>query len=278
MCELTAERIRNALRTRRLGHPTLFFERVTSTNDIVHARAASGAGEGLLVVADEQTAGRGRLDRSWWAPQGGSLLMSLLFRPLLPARLAAQLTMCLGLGAIEGIEEVTGLRPALKWPNDVVIDGRKLGGMLSEARLAGDRLEYAVLGFGLNVNIAVMPAELAASATSLSITLGRPVDRLRLLVAMMARCEAWYDRLPSWCEESTLHPGEEDAGPAMPLVESWAARLDTLGRRVTVHLAAESHSGVAFAVSPEGALMLRTDDGPVRTVWSGDIVTVHGPA
>ena len=148
--DLSAQAIRSALTTQRVGRPTLYFPNTSSTNDVAHEQAAAGAAEGLLVVADEQTAGRGRLDRAWRAPPGTSLLMSLLLRPPIPTHQAGQLTMCLGLGAVEAIETVTGLQPALKWPNDLVLAGRKLAGMLSELRFDGDRLAYVVLGFGLN--------------------------------------------------------------------------------------------------------------------------------
>ena len=157
MSDLSAESIAAALITQRLGRPVLYFPRTGSTNDVAHAEAATGALDGLLVIADEQTAGRGRLDRRWWAPPGSSLLMSLLLRPPLPPNQAGQLTMCLGLAAIEGIEAVTGLRPALKWPNDLLLNGRKLGGMLTELRLDGERLAYAVLGLGVNVNMDFEP-------------------------------------------------------------------------------------------------------------------------
>src|SRR5512137_1553746 len=115
MSDLSAETIAAALTTKRLGRPALYFARTGSTNDVAHERAAAGAASGLLVIADEQTAGRGRLDRRWWAPPGSSLLMSLLLRPRLPLDQVGQLTMCLGLAAVEGIEAVTGLHPALKW-------------------------------------------------------------------------------------------------------------------------------------------------------------------
>jgi len=296
---LSAQTIRQALTTRVLGHPTLFFEQVGSTNDVVHERAAAGAAEGLLVVADEQTAGRGRLDRSWWAPPGSSLLISLLLRPPIPPNWAGQLTMCLGLGAVEGIEEATALRPstgaerctepaevpveargegrrpepfdsaqgtlvegrrlALKWPNDLLLGGRKLGGMLSELRMSGDKLEYAVLGLGLNVNQTELPSDLASVATSLRMTLGRPVDRLSLLVAILKRCEVWYERLLSG---TSPH-------------EAWAARLDTLGRHVTITTAAGILRGLAIAVTPEGALLVRDQAERVHTIWSGDVTAVR---
>ncbi len=306
MSQLSASAIAEALATRRLGRPALFFPSVGSTNDVIHAHAAAGAAEGLLAVADEQTAGRGRLDRRWWAPPGSSLLMSLLLRPSItrfcessvlscPAVRAGQLTMCLGLAAAEGIEQATGLRPALKWPNDLLLAGRKLGGMLTELRLDGDRLEYAVLGLGVNVNVEFgtsppcppllpregetaaplpsqgggrgvggrFPAEgedgLARTATSLSMALGRPVARLPLLAAILARTEVWYDRLLA---------GESPH-------EAWAARLDTLGRAVTVMLPAGALAGTATGVNAEGALLVRDEDGQTHTVWAGDVTAVR---
>jgi BirA family biotin operon repressor/biotin-[acetyl-CoA-carboxylase] ligase len=269
--DLSALTIGAALTTRRLGRPALFFPTVASTNDVIHQHAAAGAGEGLLVVADEQTAGRGRLDRRWWAPPGTSLLISLLLRPPIPAGRAGQMTMCLGLAAAEGIEQTTGLRPALKWPNDLLLDGRKLGGILTELRTTADRLEYAALGLGVNVNVEfderrmtgddrewaaiVRRRSLAETAASLSSALGRPVERLALLVAILARCEAWYDRLLAG---ESLH-------------RAWAARLDTLGRSVTATLPGGALQGVATGVTAEGALLVRDEEGRVHMVWAGDI-------
>jgi len=287
MTDLSAEAITAALTTRRLGRPVLYFPRTASTNDVAHERAAAGAAEGLLVIADEQTAGRGRLDRRWWAPPGSSLLMSLLLRPALPPDQAGQLTMCLGLAAVEAIETVTGQRPALKWPNDLLLEDRKLGGMLTELRLDGERLDYAVLGLGVNVNIAFdegrhlhPPAvaagavttkdendssfvlgpssDLADTAISLSMVLGREVDRVALLAALLARCEVWYERALA---------GESPHA-------AWAARLDTVGRRVTVATTTGSLTGVAVGVTPEGALLVRGDDAAEHVIWSGDVAAL----
>jgi len=186
MTGLSVEAIARARSSEHLGRPVIFFDRVGSTNDVASRRAAAGEAEGLLVVADEQTAGRGRMGRSWRSPKGAGLLFSLLLRPPIPATRAAQLTMCLGLGAVEGIEGVTGLSPALKWPNDLLLDGRKLGGMLTDLRTAGFQVQYAVLGLGLNVN--AVPSDLAAVSISLSAVLGRAVDRVELLAEILARC------------------------------------------------------------------------------------------
>ena len=278
MSDLSAEAIAAALTTRRLGRPVLYFPRTGSTNDVAHERAAAGAAEGLLVIADEQTAGRGRLDRRWWAPPGSSLLMSLLLRPALPPDQAGQLTMCLGLAAVEAIEAVTGLRPALKWPNDLLLEDRKLGGMLTELRLEGERLAYAVLGLGVNVNVTfderrtgsdgrrrhssfvLRPSsDLADTAISLSMVLGHPVDRLALLAALLARCEAWYERALA---------GESPHA-------AWAARLDTVGRRVTVATTTGSVAGMAVGVTPEGALLVRDDDAAEHVIWSGDVTALR---
>jgi BirA family biotin operon repressor/biotin-[acetyl-CoA-carboxylase] ligase len=273
--DLSPDKIEGALTTRWLGRHLLYFHQVSSTNDVAIEQAAAGAAQGLLILAEEQTAGRGRLDRSWWAPPGSSLLMSLLLRPMLPPSRVAQLTMCLGLAAVEGIEETTGLRVALKWPNDVVWQGRKLAGMLTELRLSGEHLEYVVLGLGLNVNFVfpgapgaaqppaaaplAVPPDVAQAAASLQMALGRPVPRLPLLIAILSHCETWYERLQAG---SLPH-------------RAWAARLDTLGRRIKVRMPDGELVGTAIDVTPEGALRVQADDGRVHTVWAGDVIALR---
>jgi BirA family transcriptional regulator, biotin operon repressor / biotin---[acetyl-CoA-carboxylase] ligase len=268
MTQLSAELIARVLVTRRLGRSVLAFDRIGSTNDVAHEQARAGADDGLLVVAEEQTAGRGRLARTWWAPSGTCLLMSVLLRPsstghVLSAAQAGQLTMSLGLGAVEAIGELTGLRAHLKWPNDLLIGGRKLGGMLTELDTDENRLNYAVLGFGLNVDVdfaaAGAPAELVLTATSLQTEAGHPVDRLTLLAALLEHTERWYDRVLA---------GESPH-------EAWAQRLDTLGRRVRVSFIAGSMEGMAVGVTPEGGLLVQDDGGVVRTVWSGDVTALR---
>lgn len=263
MSDLSTETISRTLTTKRLGRPTLFFEQVGSTNGVAHQQARAGAKDGLLVVADEQTAGRGRLDRSWWAPPGTCLLMSLLLRPALPVHQASQLTMCLGLGAVEGVSQVTGVQTVLKWPNDLLLGGRKLGGMLTELHTVDGRLDYAVLGLGLNVNVSFdavgAPAELADTATSLMERTGSEIDRGVLLAAILQRTEHWYER--------TLRGGSPH--------EAWVQRLDTLNRRVTVSLMTGRLEGVAIGATREGALLVRDDEGLTHTVWSGDVTAVR---
>lgn len=276
MSTLSPEAIAQVLTTRRLGRPTLYFPTVGSTNDVAHEEARAGAADGLLVIADAQTAGRGRLGRRWWAPPGACLLLSLLLRPDIPLQRAGQLTMCLGLGAVEGIASVTGLQPALKWPNDLLLADRKLGGMLTELRAEGDRLNYAVLGLGVNVNLAFAeeraastpggsavvirpPSELVATAASLSEALGRAVDRAALVAAILGRTEAWLDRILA------------GASPH----EAWAARLNTLGRQVTVTMPNGILHGLAIGATPEGALRVSDAAGREHVIWSGDVTAVR---
>lgn len=189
--------------------------------------------------------------------------MSLVLRPALPLALAGQLTMCLGLGAVEGVSAQTGAAAVLKWPNDLVLAGRKLGGMLTELDTAGGQLNYAVLGLGLNVNVSFDPLEapepLVESATSLMAETGRKIDRLALIAAILGRTEVWYER----------------ALLGEPPHEAWAQRLDTLNHRVTVSMIGRRLEGVATGVTPEGALMVRDDGGTTHTVWSGDVTALR---
>ncbi len=264
MTNFSAQAITEHLTTRRLGRPVLYFAQAGSTNDILRERAQDGAPEGLLAVTDEQTHGRGRMGRSWWAPPGSSLMFSLLLRPPLPPEEAAQTTMCLGLGAVEGIEAVTGLQAALKWPNDLLLRNRKLAGMLTEMDASSGQLNWVILGLGVNVNLdlAHAPDDLAATATSLSEALGRQVDRVALLSAILAATENWYDRLL--------------AGESPHL--AWSARLATLGRRVQVALPGGAVvAGMAEGVTPLGALLVRTPDDQIQTIWAGDILALRTP-
>ena len=256
MQELTQTAILDGLGTRWLGQQVVAYETVDSTNAVAKRLAAEGAVEGTLVIAEEQTAGRGRLERRWLAPAGTALLFSLLFRPEMDLTRVAALTMICGLGVRQAIRELTTLPAQLKWPNDIVLHGRKAGGILTEASTSGGRLQWAVVGIGLNVNLApsALPAEFGA--TSIQHELGRSTSRLQLLQRMLLHIEPRYVGL--------------QAGQS-PLDE-WSAALETLGQRVHRHTAQSAVEGIAQAVDDTGALWLRLDDGQLRQVWVGDIV------
>lgn len=256
--DLSTEAIAAATRTRWLGRPLFYWPAVGSTNDELKRLAESGTPEGALAIADEQTAGRGRLERSWLAPAHSSLLMSLLFRPtfLHPTHIQ-QVTMVCALAAADAVTAVTGIQVRLKWPNDIQLGGKKLAGILTELGFDADlRPAWAVVGIGLNVNLEFsgLPV-LSDTATSLSLALNRPVPRLPLLRAYLANVETRYDALRG------------GVGP----YQEWAARLETLGRRVTVATPAGEHNGVTDAVDETGALLLRCRDGRVLRILAGDV-------
>jgi BirA family biotin operon repressor/biotin-[acetyl-CoA-carboxylase] ligase len=264
---LSAATIQRALSTQWLGRPVTYFRKVGSTNDVARTMAREGAPEGTLVIADEQTAGRGRLDRHWWAPAGGCLLVSLVFRPPMPAAQAQRLTMIAGLACTEAVEAETGLRPSLKWPNDLLVHGRKLAGILTEAESVGERLAFVVVGLGLNVNVdfsAQSEGVLHASAIGLSQVLGHPVDRLALLNGLLSSMERRYEQ---WQAGVSPH-------------DDWSQRLETLGRRVTISASppgashgqgSRAREGEAIAVDEDGALLVRLDSGHVERVLAGDV-------
>lgn len=257
---LDGEEIRGRLATRIVGRALEVHPVIDSTNTRAVALARAGAPEGLVVVAEEQTAGRGRIGRRWHAPPGSALLVSLLFRPPLQPTQAQRVTMVCSLAAVRAVMEVCGLPAHIKWPNDIVLADAKLGGLLTELGVGAGALEYVVVGIGLNVNldVAQLP-DLIAPATSLSAELGRPVSRRDLLISFLRHTDDLYGRLRGgWSPR-----------------EAWRDALATLGREVTAGTPEETIRGVAEDVDDDGALLVRTADGALRRVLAGD-VTLRG--
>ncbi len=252
---LSYEKIRQALSGVSFVRKVVYSPLTGSTNDIARTLARNQAPTGTLIVADEQTAGRGRLGRTWWAPPGASLLMSLLVRPTLLPLQALRLTMVAGLAAVEAIEQENALQAQLKWPNDIWLNGKKAGGILAETALTGDLLEYAIVGIGLNVNVDFSEQpELASLATSLMMETGQRADRLAVLRALVERFAAWYAQITS----PQLHA-------------AWAGRLATLGQAVCARVGDSSIDGLAEAVDADGALLVRSPDGTVHKLLAGDV-------
>jgi BirA family biotin operon repressor/biotin-[acetyl-CoA-carboxylase] ligase len=194
VADLSRQEILARLETSLLGRNLIYSLELPSTNDEARRLAEAGAPEGTVVVADHQTAGRGRQGRRWVAPPGSSLLFSIVFRPLLAPQRLQRLTMITGLAILDALSEQTGIRPALKWPNDIVLKGEKMGGILAELQLSGDRADHAIVGIGLNINLDPkdLPDRLLVPATSVSCVLGRPVSRATLLVAILHAIEIRY--------------------------------------------------------------------------------------
>jgi BirA family transcriptional regulator, biotin operon repressor / biotin---[acetyl-CoA-carboxylase] ligase len=239
-------------------------EETDSTNAQLLALAREGAPEGVVLVADHQSAGRGRLGRTWQAPPGSSLLASVLLRPSLPPDRVHLVTVAAGLAAAEACTEVAGFTPSLKWPNDLVVEGsgdeptRKLAGLLAEAVVVEGRIDAVVLGMGLNVVWpAELPEELAATAVALNHVVDRPVRREDLLVAWLLRLEE---------RDASLRAGGADG-----VLADYRARCSTLGRRVRVELASEVLEGEATDVTADGHLLVDVG-GTTRELAVGDVV------
>lgn len=247
---LDADLITQRLQTQRFGRPLSVYDRVGSTNDIARVLAEQGVPEGTAILAKEQTGGRGRLGRKWASPPGG-LWLSVVLRPRLSLATWSLLGCATSVAAASAVETLTGVPVGLKWPNDLVVEQRKLGGVLIESGAT-----YAIAGIGINANIAIQRLEPAvrAVATSLVELLGRHVDLVALTQEVLLELERHYDLLQ-----------QED-----PVVmQRWRDRSVTLGRRVHV-VGAEVFDGVAESIDREGALLVRTTAG-VRRVLAGTV-------
>ncbi|HSL20962.1 MAG TPA: biotin--[acetyl-CoA-carboxylase] ligase [Vicinamibacterales bacterium] len=243
-------------RPKRIGREILHEAEVASTNDIAAAHAARGAAEGLVIVADAQTAGRGRQGRTWYSPQGSGLYVSVLLRPGTAARL---LTLVGGLALCEALRESTGLPVEIKWPNDLLAPGgrRKLAGILVEGSAVGRHVEHVVFGYGVNVRAMAYPPEIRDRATSLEEELGRPVDRDSVLEHTLAALDRRYDDLLE--------------GRAASILTRWLELSPTArGARVRWRSPAGERAGVTDGVDDTGALVIRTDLG-VERVISGEV-------
>ncbi|MGD2145024.1 MAG: biotin--[acetyl-CoA-carboxylase] ligase [Anaerolineae bacterium] len=263
---MDAECIERAVNASTFWRDLVYLGQTSSTNDVAKDLAAHGAPEGAVVVAEEQTAGRGRLNRRWIAPPRTSLLCSFLFRPNLRPVQTNRLTMLCSMAAADTVQNLCGLSVALKWPNDLIVatrdpaqatpNWRKLAGVLTEMGLSSGDLSFAIVGIGVNVNV---PAEeltaLAPDATSILTETGLETDRSELLVRLLEHVEMRYER---------LRMGENPC-------QEWSSRLATLDQRVRVTTSDGVLRGMAEAVDEDGALLLRADDDSLHRLLTADV-------
>ncbi len=241
------------LKTDFIGKKVIAYPSLSSTNDIAKREAKKGAREGTVILAEEQTAGRGRLKRAWLSPKG-SIALSIILHPT-PTQLP-YLIMVASLAVARCIEKVGGLETQIKWPNDVLIKGKKVCGILIESDVRGSAVDYAVIGIGINVNL--KPAdfpEIAATATSLAQELGREISRREMIRCLLEEAENLYLALP-----------EGDS-----VFREWRDRLVTLGKEVGLISGKTSYKGVAESVASDGSLLLRQPDGNLIKIVAGDV-------
>jgi len=241
------------LKTDFIGQKVIVYPSLTSTNDIARREAKKGAREGTVVLAEEQTAGRGRIKRAWLSPKG-SIALSIILHPT-PAQLP-YLIMAASLASARCIEKVGSLEAQIKWPNDVLINDKKVCGILIESDVRGSAVDYAVIGIGINVNLKTADfPEIAATATSLSQELGRELSRREMIRYLLVEVESLYLALP-----------EGDI-----VFREWRDRLVTLGKEVEVSSGKTSYKGVAESVASDGSLFLRQPDGSLIKIVAGDV-------
>ncbi len=249
---LSPASITNNLDTHFIGQRVIYYPRLTSTMDVAKREAQQGAVEGTIVIADEQTAGKGRLKRTWLSPKA-SIALSIILYPsvvYLPS-----LIMLASLAVAHSIEAVTGLKSQVKWPNDVLINGRKVCGILIESGVRGNIVDYAIIGIGVNVNLKLSGfPEILPTATSLSDELGRDVSRLSLIRQLLVEIERLY---------LTLQTGGS-------IFEEWRDRLVMLGKRIRLKSGKTIYEGIAESVASDGSLLLRQSDGSLTKIVAGD--------
>jgi BirA family transcriptional regulator, biotin operon repressor / biotin---[acetyl-CoA-carboxylase] ligase len=246
---------------------TLWFDRVSSTNDVADELAAAGAEHGTVVVAENQEQGRGRQGRTWFSPAGAGLYVSVVLRPEAlglarsPASIAAasSVTLAAGVALAEAVRAATGLAAGIKWPNDLVVEGRKVCGILAEASTAVDGIRHLVLGFGLNVLPTAFPPDILNRATSIESELGRPVDAAALLAEALARL----------AEQTRAFA----AGGIGAILDQWRALSPSCkGARVEVTTPLGWRAATTAGVDGDGALLVRlADDGGIRRVIAGEV-------
>jgi BirA family biotin operon repressor/biotin-[acetyl-CoA-carboxylase] ligase len=257
--KINVHRLQEGLRARRFGRNIVFLREVGSTNDLAKELALFGAVEGTVVVAETQTVGRGRLSREWISPKGG-LWFSVVLRPELKPAQAVGLVFVAGLAVAQVLRELYGLKAETRWPNDVLVNGRKVCGILTEMSTTGERVNYAVAGVGLNANFdaaKVFPQELRNTAVSLENVLGRKVRLQKLFIAMLEKLENSY--------ELFMKEGFD------PVLTEWKKYAGFLGRPVEVACGIEKWVGLASDVSSDGSLILRLEDGALKHFSVGDV-------
>lgn len=256
---LSAAEIMAGLETNRIGQNVIAYDEVVSTQPLAHEAAAKGAVEGTIVLAELQTGGKGRLGRPWHSPKGTGIWMSLIIRPSIPLPKTPQMTLLTAVAVAKTIREETGLPVKIKWPNDIFIGDKKVCGILTELNAESDRVNYLVIGIGLNANSVEsdFPPELAQIVTSLRIESGKPLKRVSLIQRLCRIFEEEYDHY--------LQAGFER------VKQEWENHSYTIGKWVTLQTISQQLEGRAVGLDEEGVLKVEDQAGQIHKVYSADV-------
>ncbi len=246
-------------KTRVVGREIHVFNETTSTNDVAARLARGGAAEGAVVFAESQTKGRGRMGRAWISPAGKGLWFTVLLRPRIPPQETTRLTVAAATALTRAVTLQTGLVPDIKWPNDLLIRGRKVAGILTELRAEVDQVQEVLLGIGMDVNLEAgdFPERLRRTATSLRIETGQKVNRAELAVAILRELDRDYQAVAE--------------GQFERLAEQWEERCNTLGRQVAIRYGDRVIRGRAESLDEDGALLVRGAHGHLERIVGGDV-------
>jgi BirA family biotin operon repressor/biotin-[acetyl-CoA-carboxylase] ligase len=257
---LLPEEIEPGLHTKIFGRPIIFYHEISSTQDAAKELARKGAEEGTVLIAETQTQGKGRKGREWSSAPGQGIQISVILRPTLKPAQSIQIPLVAGVAVAQAIIEVTPLKPKIKWPNDLIVARKKVGGILTEMNAEIDRIDYVVLGIGLNVNTppALFPKEIEEIATSLAEELGEPVSRVRLLQSFLSEFEGLY--------------GEFITSGFQTIRERWKAMSNTIGAWVELSdMDGGKMEGKILDIDTDGALLLQKRNGSIERILAGDV-------
>lgn len=263
--EFKAEELKKALasKTVEIGKEIFIYDEVTSTNNMANELLKQGYPSGTVVVADRQTKGKGRLGRTWVSPAGKNLYISVAIKPTIPPKYATLLTLTSAVACTTALRRLTDVTVVIKWPNDMLIEDKKVGGILTEVKIEGEKIKSAVVGIGINVNMSEndIPEEIKDIATSLKIYKGEDFSRGLLALEIIKEFDKWYQLLEKRQRKT--------------IIDRWMQLSGTIGRQVKIVLTDKELLGTAEAIDEEGRLIVRLNDGTYEKICAGDVTILR---
>jgi len=250
------QEIQSYIRTKIFGSEIFAFDLIDSTNLKAKALAREGASEGTIVIAEEQTAGRGRFSRAWFSERGKNLTFSLIIKPKIKNEYNGILSLYAGLAVAQAIQNILHTTPKCKWPNDVLLGDKKVCGILSEAILMNDIPEAIIIGIGINVNQTYFPEEIKQTATSLSLYAGKQFNRFEVLAAVLERLENLY--------------GDIQKGLLINILDGWKHYCSMFGKEISINQSGQLTKGIAIGLDNDGGLLMQTKNGKIK-ILAGDV-------